>query len=377
MQPHFGFSLARQFKVSAARLMAAAGVMGTMLPVMAAPLDVFLTAIPEQIAPRGYLELGTDHMNESLDVFNVRENDPVTAGTRAGDYHGAYLTGALRVGEGKWLSGGLWQRTVSSTSDSFDYTGWQLSGLYRFLESAGNMPALAMRLSAWGNFASSTESTSAVVVPGAKLNTVKITDPSDRQLQADVIGTWNLSPAADVSVNMGVGSSQLSYGSLSATTTRNGCDYNVAFNGNNIYGTLIPPCNVSGAVIQQFYDSSGVYGVDVANEIAWRATFFQAGVNGSWRSGPWTLRAGYLFHVVKRELVDDILNARGQEAYTKNHNVTLQADYQVRPQITLFARTQLTSNLFFNDIPVTYNSSTAERFDSKYTLFSVGLRAGF
>jgi hypothetical protein len=49
----------------------------------------------------------------------------------------------------------------------------------------------------------------------------------------------------------------------------------------------------------------------------------------------------------------------------------------VHPQGTLFARTQLTSNLFFNDIPVTYNSSTAERFDSKYTLFSVGMRAEF
>ena len=176
---------------------------------------------------------------------------------------------------------------------------------------------------------------------------------------------------------MGLGRSQLSYGSLSATTTRNGCDYNVAFNGNNIYGTLIPPCNVSGAVIQQFFDSSGAYGVDVANEIAWSGTFFQAGVNGSWHSGLWTLKAGYLFHVVKRERVDDILNSRGQEAYTKNHNVALQADYRVHPRVTLFARTQLTSNLFFNDIPVTYNSSTAERFDSRYTLFSVGLRAEF
>lgn len=343
----------------------------------AAPMDVFLTANPDQIAPRGYLELGTDHMNESLDVFNVRENDPLTAGTKAGDYHGAYVIGGWRVGEGKWLSGGLWRRSLSSTSDTFNYTGWQVSGLYRFMEPAGKLPAAALRLSAWGNFASATESTTAVVVPGAKLNTVKITDPADRQLQADLIGTWNLSPSSDLSVNLGVGSSQLSYGALSATTTRNGCDYNVAFTGNTIFGTLIPPCSAGGGVIEQFYDSSGAYGVDVASEIAWRATFFQAGVNGSWRRGPWTFKAGYLFHVVKRKLVDDILNSRGEEAYTQNHNISLQADYRVHPQLTLFARGQLTSNLFFNDIPVTYNSSTAERFGSKYTLFSVGLRADF
>lgn len=347
------------------------------LAARAAPLDVFLTATPETVSPKGYLEAGTDHMNESLDVFKVRENDPLTAGTKAGDYHGSYVIGGWRVGEGQWLSGGLWQRSLSSTSDTFNYTGWQVSGLYRFLEPAGKLPAVALRLSAWGNLASATESTSAVVVPGAKLNTVKITDPADRQLQADVVGTWNLSPASDVSVSLGVGSSQLSYGALSATTTRNGCDYNVVFNGNNIYGTLIPPCSATGGVIQQFYDSSGDYGVDVASEIAWRSVFFQAGVNGSWRRGPWTLKAGYLFHLVKREQVDDILKARGKEAFTQNHNITLQADYRVRPQLTLFARGQLTSNLFFNDIPVTYNSSTADRFGSKYSLFSVGLRADF
>ena len=274
----------------------------------------------------------------------------------------------------------VWRLVAAHTQQhlcSFDYTGWQVSGLYRFLEPSGNVPAMALRLSAWGNYADATESTTAVVVPGAKLNTVKITDPADRQLQADLIGTWNLTAATDVSLNVGAGSSQLSYGALSATTTRNGCDYQVSFTGNTIFGTLIPPCDVTGGVIEQFYDSSGAYGVDVASEIAWRATFFQAGVNGSWRSGPWTLKAGYLFHAVKRKLVDDILRARGEAAYTKNHNLTLQADYRVRPQVTLFARTQLTSNLFFNDIPVTYNSSTAERFDSRYTLFSVGLRAEF
>jgi hypothetical protein len=236
---------------------------------------------------------------------------------------------------------------------------------------------MAVRLSGWGSGAAATESTTAVVVPGARLNTVKIAEPSDRQLQADLIGTWNLTASSDVSVNVGVGSSQLSYSALTATTTRNGCDYNVTFTGNNIYGALIPPCNVSGGVIQQFYDSSGDYGVDVAKEIAWSGTFVQAGVNGRWQHGPWTIMAGYLLHVVKREAVDDILAARGKKTFTQNHNISLQTNYQLNPKLTLFARGQLSSNLFFNDIPVTYNSSTADRFDSKYTLFTVGLRTDF
>ena len=88
----------------------------------AAPLDVFLTATPETASPKGYVEVGSDHMNGTLDVFHVRESDPLTSGTKAGDYHGAYITGGVRVGEGKWLTGGLWQRELSSTSDTFNYT---------------------------------------------------------------------------------------------------------------------------------------------------------------------------------------------------------------------------------------------------------------
>ena len=347
------------------------------LPSVAVSLDVFLTATPERIAPRGYFELGSDHMNASLDVLNVRDSDPLTAGTRAGDYHGAYISGAVRLGDGKWLSGGLWQRTLSSTTDSFSYAGWQFSGLYRFLEPAGSRPAVAARLSTWSNYADATESTTAVIVPGARLNTVKITNPADRQIQADLIGTWDLTPDSSVSASMGMGRSQLSYGAMSATTTRNGCDYQLTFNGNSMLGTLMHPCEVAGGVIQQFYDSSGLYGVDIASEIAWLGSFVQTGINGVWQRGAWTYQAGYLLYVVQREAVDQILANRDKPSYTRNQNITLQATYRLQPHVSLFARGQLTSNMLLNDIPVTYNSSTAERFGSKYTLFTLGLRADF
>jgi len=346
-------------------------------PGFAAQNDVFLTATPESIEPRFYLELVSDHMNGTLDVFNVRESDPLNAGTKVGDYHGNYLNGGVKVAEEVWLSGALGRRSLSSTSDTFKYTNWQIAGLYRFKEADGSWPALALRLSTWGNRANATESTTAVVVPGAKLNSVKITHPADRQLQADLIGTWKLTPASALSTFASVGASRLSYGALSATTTRNGCDYNVTFTGNDIFGVLARPCSASGGVIQQFFDSSGAFGVDVDSEIAWQSRFIQLGINGSWQHGPWTWLAGYLFHYVKRDRVDAILASRGKEFFNQNHNITLQTSYRLTPHLSVFGRGQLTSNLFFNDIPVTYNSSTAERFDSRYTLFSVGLRAEF
>ena len=333
--------------------------------------------MPDYPVGGGFVEAATDHMNQSLDIFRVRDSNPLTAGTKAGDYQGKHIGFGFRPSEGIWLSGSFWQRGISDSLDSYRYNSWQVAGQYRFNEGFGPVPAMAVRLTAWGSYAPEVASNTPVTVPGAILNTVKITHPADRQLQADLIGTWKLSSASDISAWVSVGTSQLSYGALSGTTQRNGCNYNVSFNGNDIFGTLAQPCTAGGAVIQQFYDSSGTYGVDVAKEIAWQGSFFQLGVNSSWRSGPWKWMGGYLVHVVRRESVDTILATRGNPAYTQNQKITLAADYRFNAHLTAFTQVQLTSNLFFDDVPVTYNSATSTRFGSKYSLFSVGLRFEF
>lgn len=346
------------------------------LPASAAPLDALLTALPERSSPHGYLEVGTDHMNSQLDFFKIKDSDLLTTGTKAGDYRGAHILGGFRPFDSTWLSGSLWQRNVSDATDGYDYTSWQVSGQYRFLEANGKRPALAVRLSAWGNYAAQTQSNTPVTVPGAILNTLKISEPADQQLQADLIGTWNLSPSTDVSMVLGGGSTKLTYGGLSATNTLNGCDYQLTFIGNAISGTLAAPCN-AGVYLLDIYDNSGRFGIDVANEIAWRGNFFQAGVNTSWRSGPWTVTGGYLYYAVRREAVDAILASRNGPVYKRNHSITLDVNYRFHANLSVFARSQLSTNLFFNEMPVTYNTSTSGRFGSKYSLFSVGLRADF
>ena len=341
----------------------------------AAPLDALLTATPERGLDHGSLELGYDSMNAQLDVLNFRSisSDPDKA---TGDYRGAHVLAGLRLGEKGWASASLWQRAVSDSTDTYQYTSWQLAGQYRVREADGRLPALALRVSGWGNYAAATDTTKPVVVPGAKLDSVHITAPDDQQLQADLIGTWELSAASDLSVLFSLGSSQLHYGGLSATTTLDGCHYRLNFSGNAIDGTLAAPCS-AGIFLQQFYDNSGRLGIDVANEIAWRGSFSRAGVNSSWRSGPWLLRAGYLFYVAQRETVDAILAARKQSAYTQNHSITVESSYRFANGLRAVARGQFSSNLFFNDIPVTYNTSSAARFDGKYSILSLGLQADF
>ena len=350
-------------------------------PAAAAPLDALLSAAPERIAPIAYVELGIDRLNRALD-FSTSADDagggatPNANASGQGNYRASQLLGSWQVTDGLWLSGGLGERRVSNAVDTFRYRSWQVSAQARVLQASGAWPAVALRLSAWGNQASVTEATTPVHVPGAILDTVTVTRPSDRSLQADVIGTWVLSPALDLSAALGVGATRLAYGSLAATTTRNGCPYQLSFNGNDIFGNLAGPCaDTGGGVIRQFYDRSGDYGVDVAPEIAWHGRFVQAGA--SWRTGDWTWRGGYLLHVASRDGVDDILARRGDPVHKVNHIVAAEAALRLHPNLSAFARAQISNKLFFNDLPVSYNTSTSGSFGSRYSLLTLGLRAGF
>ncbi len=344
---------------------------------LAAPLDTQLSAVPELAAANGEVELAVDQLARRVETTRTTNGNTRTS---AGDYRGAHGRVAGRVADGLWLSGSLWQREIGDGTDRYRYRSWSAAGQYRFnaVPAPGNpVPALALRLGAWGSAATSTDTTTAVQVPGALLNSVTVTAPSDRQVQADLIATWRLSPTWDVSAALGGGRIRLAYGSLAATTTRNGCNYNLSFTGNDIFGTLASPCSASGGVIRQFLDRSGDYGVDVAREIAWHGRFAQAGVHAGWRNGPWALRGGYLFHAAQRDAVDDILLARAQAVYRHNHVVMLESAYQLTAQLGVFAQAQFSSNLFLNDLPVTYNSATSASFGTHYSVLSLGLRARF
>ncbi|MBL8352975.1 MAG: hypothetical protein JNL87_21980 [Burkholderiaceae bacterium] len=345
---------------------------------LAAPLDALLTATPERADPRGRVELGFDKAVGALDFSTSSDPSGQTPAITQGDYSGAQMHAAWRATDRLWLSGGLWQRRIHNAVDRFDYRSWQLAGQYRFNDAAGAVPAFALRLSGWGNQASETAATTPVRVPGAVLNTVTVADPADRNLQADLVATWPLSSQLDVTGLLSVGSTKLSYGGLTATTSVAGCNYHLQFTGNDIFGTLIEPCAGSGgAVIRQFYDSSGDYGVDVAREIAWSGRFMQFGANAQWRDGPWSVAGGYLFYTIRRDDVDDILARRGNPVYRHNHQLMFEAAYKLNPNWSPFARAQINSNLFFNDIPVTYNASTSSSFGTALSVVTIGLRGGF
>jgi hypothetical protein len=346
----------------------------------AAPLDALISALPEKVGHGGYLEVGSDHMTGQLDFFKIRDSNALAAGTQAGDYQGAHIAGVWLVRDNTWLSGSLWKRSINGLSETYDFNSWQVSGMYRFLEADGKIPAVGVRLSAWGNSAGEIGATNLCTAPVANapttcqpnafLNTVKIADPADKNLQVDLIGTWKVAPTTDVSVLVSTGITQLSYGELSATTTRNGLDYKLSFIGNDIFGTTADGSS-------QFRDKGSKYGVDVTKELAWRGNFLQTGVSAAWRHGPWTLRGGYLFYAIQREAVDDILKARGWSSVTQCQNILVEANYRLHSGVSAFVRGHFSNSLIFNDIPVIYNSFSSDLVGGRYSVYTLGLRADF
>jgi hypothetical protein len=351
----------------------------TLLPALAgaAPLDVLLSALPEPIPERGYLEVGAERLNRALAFSSSADPVPGQPPPGSGNYRAYVLRGAVQATPRLQLAGGLWQREVGDAVDTFRFLGWQASGQFRFNDAQGAQPVWALRLSAWGNRASATETTTPVSVQGAILDTVKISAPRDQQVQLDLLASWQTAPAWTVNASLGAGRLKLQYDALTATTRRNGCSYDLTFTGNDIFGQLIEPCDSTDGVIRQFFDSSGDYGVDVAREIAWSGHFWQAGVNARWQGLRWAWMGGVMLHQASRNGVDDILARRGKPVHRRNVLLALEARYSVTPALALFARTQASSRLFFNDLPVSYNSNTSGSFGSKYALFTLGLRGSF
>jgi len=187
-------------------------------------------------------------------------------------------------------------------------------------------------------------------------------------LQADLVGSWKLTPTTDVGVLLSAGSTRLSFDQLSGSVLNGGKVFQFAAIGN--------PSTVATAA-----DGSQVLAntskINVTDELAWRGNFLQAGINTAWNHGPWTLRAGYLWYAVQREGIDDVLAARGWSSYSQTRTIALEANYRIRPNLSIFARSQLSDTLIFNYMPVLYNTFSADLNGGKYSIYSVGLKADF
>lgn len=335
----------------------------------AAPLDGLLTANQESIPGKGQLEASYDVANDTVDIFKIRTKDSKAS---VGDYHGGHVRGGIAITPRIWIDGAFWQRNIDSRSFQAKVHAWQVAGQYKLLDGAGYIPNVAVRLGAWGNYADEFRREKNVQVNNVTLKTTGVTDPKDEQYQVDLIGTWPLSKGTEVTSFMSAGTSRIAVGSAYATTTIDGCLYTLTFGPTHVVGVCDTP-----AMSTRFSTPNSVYGVDVNQEVTYRAKYYQAGLTAKWSNENWQLRTGYQYQSIRRDHVDTIIESRGGTAYRKNHVLMADVTYQLFRNAAIFLRGEYMSNQFNGVIPMAYNSFTANRFDQRYGVVSSGLLVRF
>jgi hypothetical protein len=339
-----------------------------MQPLSAAPMDAFLNAVSHYRAGTTQVEIAYDVVNKALDPFGIRANDPVYGGTNVGDYSGYHLRGGYGLTDNLWLEGGLWQRKIAYRNDIEDITSWQAAAQYRLTDKDRPDAQYAVRLGIWGDSAPVVNKSTPTNIQNINFQSISVGKPQDFQMQADLIGTWPVANHTLLSAFAGVGVSRITVGALTGKV--NGCNYNINSNALGTYASLNAPC---GNLLSATLSSPST----LAQWLSYNSRYYQAGGNVQWKKENWQLNVGYQFQYLNRNELDAAIVQRGGIAYQSNHIVVAEVARNVGKGIVLFARGQVMSNQFVGEIPLTFNSVTANKFGRLYGYASFGSRWTF
>jgi len=338
----------------------------------AAPLDAFLAADTHLSPWQAQVEIAYDAVNDQVDILKIRARDPVFGGSNVGDYSGLHLRSIYQLPYRLSLYGDWWQREISYRVDRQALRTWQLAMQYRLFEgNSWSKSSYALRLSSWGNAASTLSKSTPTTLFGNTLDTITVTDPKDSQLQVDFLGSWRLGDHGELSGFLGTGRSRVSIGSVGGTATSGGCPYNISFAGGVATAELAAPC---GKLLSARFTTPAP---DVNQEAAYSARYVQAGGMLQWHNPDWRLSGGYQYQVLRRDVIDDLITSRGGSTYQTNHVLVGEVARKVGASSAVFLRGQLMSNQFVGEMPFAYNSVTASKFGNRYGLASVGFLHAF
>lgn len=354
-------------------VLAAACLGGILPPAGATPLDaLWLSAIPEHGPRSGRIELMSDQVNDTVDVFNIRDNDPRYAGTSTGDYAGQHLYGTYQLTSRWSVDGSFWRRRVNFRDDPAHFQSWHVATQYQWLEPGwkGGMSS-AVRLSHWASSASTIHRSSPVTYNGTTLASFDVSDPKDNQWQGDWVVGWSLTPHSTFNAFGGLGRSRVSIGAVNATVEQGGCLYAVTMSGTRLTGSLAQRCgNIVEAKFNVAADSLGINPQAQAN---YTADFAQVGFNLGWYRGDWLWRGGFLVRQFRRKQVDEALQAQNVAPIKSVKVLSTELDYRFTSRWVGALRAEVTSSQLMADIPSVYNGLTASRLGQRYGLLSVGV----
>lgn len=349
---------------------------------VAAPLDALLSTQPAHVgAPDSSieLELGYDVANDRVDFLHLR---PDGASTSSGDYYGRILRAAWNLTPRLRLEGGLAKRRLVFKSFDADVTTWQVAAQYLVLGAESKpyeslrQPQLALRASAWGDSASGFDRELNYKVGSTTFRSLHADKPRDTQLQFDVIGGWPVTANLHLNGIAGIGYSRVTLDSVSGTAARSNGDLcDVLLTQAELRAVCVKKNGGRTTLIEPSGDNE--FGVDINKEARYHALTYQAGINATWRSGDWLFRGGLLHMTHRRSGVEDAVKARGGAPVRSNQVLVLEAGYKPTAKSLVFLRGQVMTHQFAGELPMTYNSVSAEQFDKRYGFLTLGLAFAF
>ncbi|MBF0424416.1 MAG: hypothetical protein HQL66_01155 [Magnetococcales bacterium] len=346
--------------------------------VLAAPLDEFLTAQRGYPPMHGEFEVSLDMMNGTIDFADIRGGNATYAGTNVGDYKGAHISGGIALTHRLWIDGSLWNRVLQTPQESMDIFSWHAGIQYQMTVNLGYLPALAVRFSGWGNSAKDARKGTSSSLGNVPVNEVDVKSPDDKQMQLDLIGTWNISEKDTVSLFVGGGTSDVNFKELFASMGK-GCQYRVGSPSRyELTGELVSgdpgECQVLSFDLNS--PTPKYPGPDMFR-IRYQASYYHIGGMYQWFNDAWRVRLGTRYERISRDGVDDDLRDAGLPSFDSSLTATGEVGYKVYKSYALFLRAQVMNHQLLGEIPFSYNRFTSSKFDQQYGLVNFGIQGGF
>lgn len=140
--------------------------------IIAAPNDIFLQPLPANTASPLSVEASFDIVNDTVDIFNIRESESAV-GDNAGDYNGGHLLVNYAF-HPQWIAeAGYWNRNIEYGQDSNEIDSWLAAVQYTPLLTLKPGDEVAIRLVLWGNQANELRKTSTTIVNSQRLSNLK------------------------------------------------------------------------------------------------------------------------------------------------------------------------------------------------------------
>ncbi|EIM31643.1 hypothetical protein LepocDRAFT_00003760 [Leptothrix ochracea L12] len=324
------------------------------------------------------LEVMRDLVNSQIDVFQIRGQDPALQGTNIGDYAGQHVRGLLRTHADRLrLEGQVWQRNMQDRDSVIRVTSWQTGVQWRMNDDRSADQSYAVRLSSWGNQSQAIERASNLSLQAmgwhATVQQMRIEQPRDTQLQADLIGSWR---PYRLSAFVGVGQSRVEHGDISGQATLSGCTYRLQFDPTALIARPAPGCSSPMTVRVPL----SLLPFDLQGETRYQARFIHMG--GSWSllmpmPSAWSMQLGYEHQRLDRGTLDRLIAQRGVRPVDRNHIGIAQIGYQMEPGWSLVVRAQVMTQSWVGEMPMSYNTLTAQLMDRLYGWLSTGIQADF